>query len=1554
MSSSRRSSHSTRSTAANTFRQPAWRSSSISAAPAPASVSIVFAEPEQGAPLEVSSASTITKVARTRTTSTASVATLRSVVGGTKDDQEVLDVLKERLPAMEPLSETEPVRFTVSDTTAVVGAETGGLASTSATSYTDIDTNTNIPLSSNSPAPGTAEPTIATTSTTAMPFPSAPTNHSNPSLPTIIVENSSSTTNFRTQSTLSTPVRPNASPSTGMQPKSSSSSSTSSWFSSLGRAKKRSKLNKMTSAESLMDEEESLDMQLTQSPTEQRLEDAPSSIPLPIPSSEKEPILQVQPPTSLNPPESSLIDQVEHPAASTSQAITISTSPRKRSWFSSPSTPVGSPSKPGIARSPASSGLPSATAVPTTTELAPTAIPPSLPRSTTTSSLDEEVPPLPGLQITNLPLPLPGNTIGASLLAATSPPADASSSSSQNPSYSPTQSLDGPVNTSPGPSSTPLSPPTSPPTLAGLNPSSSRFMLSLPLLGRPKVPLGSVWGRGVEEGKSEDKPSVLEEVAKLEALHTRFDASPSFPTPALPPTATQAIEPEPTLEAEPPVSTDGSTTSETTASTSNDSTDPEITAAPSSWWGLIGWSAASPSDASPSIISNPTSAPDTTRAHPTSDDSPLSKSTPEAHQAGLQPDDNSQPGSQSSTAGKTTTSAQGKDASKVESRSEDPIASASVSSANTRDVAVVVESGQRDSHDAGPERSASEEQGSWFTPWAWYSSSTTTTAYKGKDEGASGSINGSHIEVAAAETDNGGADRSPAGEAGAVAREEADNESVSTAVKEASEQTAISPPNPAQDVNPIESTISTNRSGWASFFSSRALVVKSLGYGSSNVDVKRDEHGNEVMDLDESDEEDVHAEGKEGAGKESQVQVPRGRDATTKSIVQRKQVSPPPSSNRQGSSDTTKTTAGAGSGSTGDGDGNPSSNGDVAENRKGGRGKQPTAPPLTISDAVRRQTVKSNPANKDSKLIDTSTSSKGSKPASGASTPVPPSSVKNDAHKDKSSRTASPSPSTKNSSAPPPPNLVLPTWQDTFHTPPRNFIPPRPSTSTREQGVLGKTMKFVSGVLFSKDQPSTRKGKERESSILDPVQAINDRWLQFGKELPRAWHVVEEAERTATIGKVGGHQTAGKKVGIQTEAEGEIDGMNDVLKGCRRVVVIGVHGWFPGAMMRTVLGEPTGTSGKFVNMMVQALEEFEATHGVKLEKITKIPLEGEGTIERRVERLYANLQESREWMDDLHAADAIFVATHSQGSVVSTHLLDHLIRDKHIRTEKNSIVARGVEPFPAATGVNIVQAPKPQRVCCLALCGIHLGPLRYLSSSSLLQPYIQYFESTAARELFEFQNTESAVSQAYVKALKHVVDNGTKMVYVASLNDQVVPIYSGLFTAVSHPLILRALYIDGDAYHSSDFLSNLLVLLLRILNTGIPDSGLLAHLSEATAGSLNGVGHSTAYEELATYSLAVKYLFLTNDGLTKDHPELVVEPFNAMHEQNDYEIPWALRDVIADERVSHFFSPEITELRNAFREWHPKTTILRDLKRKLQPIQRLPSSFSSVESTSKL
>jgi hypothetical protein len=142
-----------------------------------------------------------------------------------------------------------------------------------------------------------------------------------------------------------------------------------------------------------------------------------------------------------------------------------------------------------------------------------------------------------------------------------------------------------------------------------------------------------------------------------------------------------------------------------------------------------------------------------------------------------------------------------------------------------------------------------------------------------------------------------------------------------------------------------------------------------------------------------------------------------------------------------------------------------------------------------------------------------------------------------------------------------------------------------------------------------------------------------------------------------------------------------------------------------------------------------------------------------------IHRLYTNLTTNSEWMSDLHAADAILVATHSQGSIVSTHLVERLIREKHIKTLRTSDLLASASAALAPGGTSSA-APSSQRVCCLALCGIHLGPLRYLSSSSLLQPYIQvgvsdslydmdfflpkafiyqYFESAAAKELFEFQ-----------------------------------------------------------------------------------------------------------------------------------------------------------------------------------------------------------------------
>ncbi|KAF7320275.1 hypothetical protein MKEN_00812200 [Mycena kentingensis (nom. inval.)] len=674
--------------------------------------------------------------------------------------------------------------------------------------------------------------------------------------------------------------------------------------------------------------------------------------------------------------------------------------------------------------------------------------------------------------------------------------------------------------------------------------------------------------------------------------------------------------------------------------------------------------------------------------------------------------------------------------------------------------------------------------------------------------------------------------------------------------------------------NPVENSMISQRATWISFFN-----TGTLGYVSRKTVTSGEP---EVMEIDVDDM----------AGSDGATGVAAAPAAVTTATPERKaSVSEAPKERakdapkEKAAKEEPKPKKSKDSSPTGTISSNKSSN------------KTP-APPLTISDSVRRQVANGSGTlnnKRSSSPLPSGVSTSGTKSPKKPSSIAPPKT--------------------------PPPNLVLPAWSDTFHAPPRSAVPQRYLDANSRRGVVEKTMKFVSGVLFAADG-SPGRGRRSSLSKGKGQRPEDPKFEEWGLGLPRAWDVLQPSSK------------------LGSGVEGSFP---DVLRGCKKVVVVGIHGWFPGAVMRTVLGEPTGTSSKFVNKMLEALEDFQAEYNVRLENITTIPLEGEGTINQRVEKLYTTLVSREDWMTAIHEADVIFVATHSQGSIVSTHIISRLINDGHIRTggyDASSPTRSSPQPPP----------PPRQRVCCLALCGIHLGPLRYLNSSSLLLPYIQYFESAAAKELFEFQNTESEVSRAYVDALTSVLDNGVKMVYVASLNDQVVPVYSGIFTAASHPLILRSLFIDGDVYHSSDFLSNLLVLLIRVLNAGLSERGLVTHLSEATAGALNG---SVTRTNSRLSSLAVKYLFLTNTGF-EPHPKLAIEPFNALSEQNDYEIPWSLRDIIADEKIQHFLSSEFLDLAAAFRHWAPKTTILRDIKRKLQPIQRLPSAFSQTNNNSNI
>lgn len=110
-------------------------------------------------------------------------------------------------------------------------------------------------------------------------------------------------------------------------------------------------------------------------------------------------------------------------------------------------------------------------------------------------------------------------------------------------------------------------------------------------------------------------------------------------------------------------------------------------------------------------------------------------------------------------------------------------------------------------------------------------------------------------------------------------------------------------------------------------------------------------------------------------------------------------------------------------------------------------------------------------------------------------------------------------------------------------------------------------------------------------------------------------------------------------------------------------------------------------------------------------------------------RVYQHLLSSEEWVNDVHAADVIFVSAHSQGSIVSAHLVDLLIRDGHVIAPSTENVGKQADKNAKdVSDGSWTQEPSTQgrqRICCLNLCGIHLGPLRYLKLSSFIQPYIQ-------------------------------------------------------------------------------------------------------------------------------------------------------------------------------------------------------------------------------------
>lgn len=345
----------------------------------------------------------------------------------------------------------------------------------------------------------------------------------------------------------------------------------------------------------------------------------------------------------------------------------------------------------------------------------------------------------------------------------------------------------------------------------------------------------------------------------------------------------------------------------------------------------------------------------------------------------------------------------------------------------------------------------------------------------------------------------------------------------------------------------------------------------------------------------------------------------------------------------------------------------------------------------------------------------------------------------------------------------------------------------------------------------------------------------------------------------------------------------------------KNALAIGVHGYFPAPLIRTVLGQPTGTSIKFADMAAKCIRKWTRSRGYDCE-VKSAALEGEGRIAERVELLWKLLLN---WIDEIRKSDFVMIACHSQGVPVAIMLVAKLIQ------------------FGCISGA---------RVGICAMAGVNMGPF---------QDYKSRWISGSAGELFEFSDPNSKVSINYLEAMEVVLKFGVRLTFVGSIDDQLVSMESSIFAPVTHPHIYRAVFIDSRV-HAPNFLSHLVGFALKLRNVGVPDHGLIRELSSPLAGSLyGGEGHSRIYEDDAVYDIAISFALETT--ALKDVPLSKRQTSNTM--ANPYVLPFAMRGILEEDYVKTELQNEARELLAQFDDWKPTTKALKDVKFRLEGIR---------------
>ncbi|ODV96884.1 hypothetical protein PACTADRAFT_48681 [Pachysolen tannophilus NRRL Y-2460] len=366
-------------------------------------------------------------------------------------------------------------------------------------------------------------------------------------------------------------------------------------------------------------------------------------------------------------------------------------------------------------------------------------------------------------------------------------------------------------------------------------------------------------------------------------------------------------------------------------------------------------------------------------------------------------------------------------------------------------------------------------------------------------------------------------------------------------------------------------------------------------------------------------------------------------------------------------------------------------------------------------------------------------------------------------------------------------------------------------------------------------------------------------------------------------------------------------------KKMKKAVIIGLHGFYPIKMVKTLIGRQTGTASTFVNMATAALWDWCASNDCDIDLDT-IALEFDGKISEGCENLIKLL--NKNWIDVIKNCDFLYIVSNSQSCIVATHLLEKLVEQKIILSAN-------------------------QKVSMLNMDGIFQGPFNNLDSKLILKNYSP-LENGTLNEVFNFQKNLSFESSKLISSLNRILqtDANVKISFIGSISDCFVPLYSSLFLNIDHPNIFRCCYVDANSNEEDTpkFLIELINILLFLKNVGYPDNHLVFELSESLAGTVTGKYPDDFYENKDIYVLGIKNCLETTDLIDEHTCENIDMNFDSKTlNKNPYYLPYFLKsflnqlDTLGNDK--NIRGKELkAKLLAVFAEWNPKSKKFKDLK----------------------